>query len=377
MAGATIPNDVACHDNPAAYTQQAQPDAVDFQILAAARAGTCVIYGCAVTVHSGGTALDVAAGRITILGVEVAVAAQTSIAITAGDAANPREDLVVVNASGTASIVTGTAAIQACFPSLAMDGNGDYSTVGISALHVPANATTVTGSNLTDKRMLSYMTPLASGWTAERDAATRVTGSSNVKSTFTLPIDLTARYKRGTRLRWYESGTVKYGVVCIDSTQSSGTTTVTLTGNTDYAMAASPDDGVIFYSYQDSPLGYPHWFNYTPTWAGGFSTAPSGGTNLFELRGHTATVRVSPTVAGTANTTAVKTVSVPDGLGAALQAGGPCFFAQDNNVNQTLAIGVINTAATTISIFKDATETANPWTSAAGWEARLILSFAC
>lgn len=101
---------------------------------------------------------------------------------------------------------------------------------------------------------------ITSGWTPSDDTWTYASATS-----FTVSGDVASQYQSGTRVKFSQSGT-KYGVVK-SSSYSSGTTTVTLFGNTDYSIAnasiTSPS-----YSYQDSPQGYPGWFNYTPTLSG-------------------------------------------------------------------------------------------------------------
>lgn len=382
--GLEIPNDASCHDNPATYLQQAQPDAVDFEVIASAWNGTGIQFGCVVSVHSGGAAIDISAGRAMIAGVGFAVAAQTNIAITSGDASNVREDLVIVNSAGTASIVTGTAGAQACFPAITKDADGNLARVVLSAIHVPATATTITSSNLTDKRMVMQNVPMTSGWSQEINAWTRTAGASNTKSTFTMVGDFTGRYKRGVGVRWYESGAEKFGVVCTDATVTSGTTTVTLAGNTDYWMAASPDAEAQYISHAPSAASnFPLEFNYTPTWAG-FSTAPAIGTGCFRFFfvGRECTVIIEPNTAGTSNATTAggKTVTMPDGVTALKQTGGTTWFATDNTNNvptaaQPAPFSILTAGASaTITIYKDNTLTA-VWTASGNWTARFRLQF--
>lgn len=84
-------------------------------------------------------------------------------------------------------------------------------------------------------------------------------------STFTVSGDVTAKYHKGTRLKWTQT-TVKYGVVQASS-HAAGTTTVTIFTNTDYTLANAAITAN-YYSYVVNPEGYPDWFNYTPTYSG-------------------------------------------------------------------------------------------------------------
>lgn len=81
-------------------------------------------------------------------------------------------------------------------------------------------------------------------------------------STFTVSGDQTARYSKGTRLKWTQT-TVKYGVV-VNSSYSSPNTTVTIAVNTNYTIANAAITAN-FYSYEANPQGYPGTFTYVPT----------------------------------------------------------------------------------------------------------------
>lgn len=117
-------------------------------------------------------------------------------------------------------------------------------------------------------------TPAAStdGWTADSVVWTYATGSGGGTATFTAPGDLTAQFAKGTRIKLTQSGTVKYFVV-IGAVFSTGTTTVTITGGSDYTLASAAISAT-YYSYASSPQGYPHWFNYAPTMVGWATNTP-------------------------------------------------------------------------------------------------------
>lgn len=107
--------------------------------LPAATAVTVITQGGVVTETAGTTArgLDVSAGTLKVAaGTTQAIAAQT-VAFGAADATNPRVDLVVVaDASGTASVVAGTA--RATGPAAPAAGAGN---TALAEVYVPANAT--------------------------------------------------------------------------------------------------------------------------------------------------------------------------------------------------------------------------------------------
>lgn len=155
--GFTIYNDLAATTNAAPLSEpQARPDKVDIDVLAAGDNGSTVQTGCAVTPHSSGASLniDVAAGTVMLAGAVLAVSAQANKTIAAADATNPRRDLITINSSGTVIVTSGTAAATPCLPSI------PATSVVIAVVDVPANATSITANNITDKRVLNG----DSGW---------------------------------------------------------------------------------------------------------------------------------------------------------------------------------------------------------------------
>lgn len=148
------------------------------------------------------------------------------------------------------------------------------------------------------------------GWVTETAAWTR-TGAT----TFTQPVDSTGYLQPGTRVRWKESaGAYKYGVVAAASL-SSGTTTVTLIGNDDYSMGATPDSGSMAFSRAASPAGFPGFFNYTPTITG-YSSNPVNVRYTWRVLGRMLFVSIAELGNGTSNAT-TKTYSLPSGATAA------------------------------------------------------------
>lgn len=139
------------------------------------------------------------------------------------------------------------------------------------------------------------------GWTDVSD--TWVYASA---STFTIAgVDRTAIYTKGTRLRFKQGGGYKYAVVV--SSSFSTNTTVTIAVNTDYtiANAAITDND---YSYQANPAGYPHFFAFTPTWAG-FSANPAGAATRYSIIGNVINYQLFAGT-GTSNSTSF-TITLP------------------------------------------------------------------
>lgn len=129
----------------------------------------------------------------------------------------------------------------------------------------------------------------ADGWTYD-DASTWTYATS---TTFTVSGDQTAKFSKGTRIKLTQT-TVKYFVVA-GASFSSGTTTVTIAGGSDYSLANAAITNP-YYSYAANPQGYPGWFSYTPTLKAVTSdpTLGSGSTvgGSYSVNGNTVSVRV-------------------------------------------------------------------------------------
>lgn len=139
----TIPNEADAFN-----VNQAEPDSVDFGILADGIQGDGVISGCAVTAQgSPDMTVAVASGNIKVGSVVVAVASG-NVTIGTADATNPRFDLITVNNSGTKACTAGTAAAQPVFPAI------PASSVVLAAVYIPASDTTIATNQITDKRAM-------------------------------------------------------------------------------------------------------------------------------------------------------------------------------------------------------------------------------
>lgn len=155
----TIPN-VA----DAGFSDQAEPDSRDFEILTAgvshgattSTSGlgqTGVQSGCAVTAQgSPDMTVAVASGTVRIGGRKVAVSSG-NVTITAADGSNPRFDLIVVDTAGAKTAIAGTAASNAVFPTISSGK------VVLAAVYVPASDTAINTNQITDKRVMVPVPP--------------------------------------------------------------------------------------------------------------------------------------------------------------------------------------------------------------------------
>lgn len=96
----------------------------------------------------------------------------------------------------------------------------------------------------------------SSGWVAVSETWTRTADHA-----FTVAGDLTAKYRKGAKVRYKQGGGYEYGIVK-SSSYSAPNTTVTLIENTDYAMAAGTVTDT-YLSYIENPEGFPSEFNFS------------------------------------------------------------------------------------------------------------------
>lgn len=133
---------------------QSDLDKVDIDILVGASAMTAVMYGrgwlttgLAVT-PSSGLIVNVAAGEARVRGRKVKYAGGTRT-LTA-NASLPRFILITMSDAGVLGTAAGTAATSPKFPTLATN------VICLAAVYLPAAATTIVASQITDKRMFAW-----------------------------------------------------------------------------------------------------------------------------------------------------------------------------------------------------------------------------
>jgi len=176
--------------------------------------------------------------------------------------------------------------------------NSIRNSVGLAGLYSPENANCLTGFA---KGMLVKMevTVLETGWFAPNETWTYVS-----PTTFTVPGDQTAKYHKGTKIKLTQT-TEKYFYV-IGSSYGAPNTTVTVTGGSDYSLANAAIT-LPFFSYAETPQGFPGWFNWTPT-PSGYSV--TNAVYRFFLQGRKCTIMVREATAGN-STNAAHTLTAP------------------------------------------------------------------
>jgi hypothetical protein len=118
-------------------------------------------------------------------------------------------------------------------------------------------------------------------------------------------VDVTAKYRKGTKIKLTDAASTKYFYVIAASFSTD--TTITITAGADFSLSGGAITNP-YYSYAACPVGHPIWFSWTITW-GGFSVNPALYIARFMLVGN-ACIAVMACGTGTSNATTF-TVSAP------------------------------------------------------------------
>lgn len=124
------------------------------------------------------------------------------------------------------------------------------------------------------------------GWIAVSDTWTYASAT-----TVTVPSNATTKYSVGDKVRFTNSGTKYFYITAVAAT------TLTLNGGSDYTVANTAIT-VPYYSKAETPLDFPQYFAYTPTWAN--TTLGNGtATGRFSMSGKTVHFRSKFTLGST------------------------------------------------------------------------------
>ena len=182
------------------------------------------------------------------------------------------------------------------------------------------------------------------GWTS--DSATWTYASA---TTFTVSGDVTAQFRKGTKLKLTQT-TAKYFFV-VGSSYGAPNTTVTVTGGTSYTLANAAIT-LPYYSYQQAPQAFPDWFTWTPTFTG-FSADPASPLCRFTIQGTLCIISVYMPNNGTSNAVTFY-VSLPVTAATVTGMYWRCLlgYALDNGVSVAPGYGQIASAGTTIDLYR-------------------------
>ena len=194
---------------------------------------------------------------------------------------------------------------------------------------------------------------LITGWVSAGETWTYASAT-----TFTISGDKTDKHQKGDKIKLTQT-TAKYFYI-IGVSESGGTTTITITGGSDYTLANAAITSP-YYSKIENPQGFPHWFNWTPTVS---SSSPitvsitSTGNGVFSIAGGTCYFRFSQTVTLGGSNGAYLICAVP------VTGSGDFDYAQiangdvygDGGATNQLISGVWNASSReTLLLYKDNT----------------------
>ena len=132
--------------------------------LRVAAHGWGVVSGLTVSQRAAGAnmSVDVASGEAWINGTKITKGSTTNVVITAAHATYDRYDLVVINSSGTISVIAGTAAATSYANDYDLES---ANAILLAEVEVPATDTTIETAQCTDKRIISFIeeTDVANG----------------------------------------------------------------------------------------------------------------------------------------------------------------------------------------------------------------------
>lgn len=251
----------------------------------------------------------------------------------------------------TSPTVTGTVAGAATYstPTLTTPTITDFTNATHNHSNAAGGGATLTSPTINTPTIATPTFQNWDGWISANESWTY-----NSATTIIVPSDATTKYAVGDKIKLTQSATVKYFYVT-----GVASTLLTITGGSDYTLTNNAIT-LNAYSHASSPLNFPQWFNYAPTYTG-FSSNPSVGSGVinFNIIGRMLTVNFFPGTGGTSNATTF-TISLPVASAAIdynLIAGSPT----DNNSVLTTAGKVNFLAGSTASLYKD--PAANAWTA--------------
>jgi len=183
---------------------------------------------------------------------------------------------------GTAQAHSAGAVVEVLFTAAGWNKVVDWGLVEHSQLGVHDKTKVVdltTAQTLTNKTLTSPLfNGTVDGWISANETWTYASAS-----TITVPSGAAAKYAVGDRIRWKQGAGYKYGVLV-----AVADTLLTIAVNTDFTVATPTAITDNYYSHQISPIGYPQWFNFVPTFTSGggaFTNAPTVNSARFLING--------------------------------------------------------------------------------------------
>jgi hypothetical protein len=105
-------------------------------------------------------------------------------------------------------------------------------------------------------------------------------------NTITVPSGAVSRYSKGDKIKLTQT-TVKYFYIT-----AVADTLLTITGGNDYTLTNATITSN-YYSHENSPIGFPSWFNFTPAFTAGLTVGNATRTGKFTINNGVLNLRVS------------------------------------------------------------------------------------
>ncbi len=184
-------------------------------------------------------------------------------------------------------------------------------------------------------------------------------------TTITVDSGAADRFAVGGKFRYKQGGGWKYANII-----NVADTLLTVTGGSDYTVS-NADITDVYYTQQDNPIGFPAYFNYTPSEVGWSSTSIKKG--WFTLRGRQCITTLR--CVGTSDTTAATlTLPITAATITDMYWGGANDYVADNNIDITIATKwLVASAGSTVAFYKDMLNAA--WTASSIKEVRATISY--
>lgn len=178
-------------------------------------------------------------------------------------------------------------------------------------------------------------------------------------TTFTVTAADALLISKGTKLKFVQTTNKYFYVASISGT------TVTIIATSDYTLANAAITAP-FFSNAATPVGFPTWFNYAPTYTG-FSAVPTGSFAQYRCVGSEITVAHRQTTLGTSNSTSY-TITAP--VTAATVSGAVWSVTLGSTIDNSSQVTTagqasIGSAGTTFTMYKTQ-GTAASWTASGG-----------
>lgn len=193
---------------------------------------------------------------------------------------------------------------------------------------------------------------IESGWvlaTTNVDIASPETWTYASSTSFTISGDKTSKYQQGDKIRLKQGGDYKYFYI-VSVGVSAGTTTVDVTGGSDYSLANSSITSQYF-SRAVLPIGFPKYFNYTNSFGSQAGTFTGSNVySVFSMQGRVTHISVSFTGNQTVSNSNYITFQLPRGTDAGLSGIQTCFgYVEEGTLGGWLEL---QHASTTVRCFK-------------------------